>query len=565
MSKKLRVDDEKSVVDARDLSPGRKAGVEGLPPGGKPDGAHTSDERRVARKQWWLLSFFIVLGLGLRMIFLFGTMGHDEAETFVLFASRSLRVGLSNYPFPNNHIFHTLLVHESTSLFGNAPWAIRLPALLAGILVVPATFFAVRGFFGRKPALLAAGLAAVSWPLVSYSVNARGYTIQTLIFLLLLIVAQRIKRKNDLASWAGFVCLGALGFFTVPTMMYFFGAVAIWLLISALRGDTPALPSKLVLRLALSCVAVAILVLLLYTPALIHSGITSQVTKPVTYHLHGVSFYRQIPIRMIGAVAFFTLSVMLSINRSGLLWVLMMTATATLTVFLAYGFVVSVFRNRRLSKHRSNLALVLLVWSAVVVLAQGYFPPERVFIPFIPLYFGYASAGLYFTWSRIRSKYTLPARVRVAYGLAVGLTLILAAVLILAQVPWQPRDLCTMRDAPEMAAQLSRILRPGDVVYMEPVTRKNLEYYFIRNGLPLSYFYGTDKYGPRDRAVTGRSFIVVDDLDGSPLDKTVKWAHLPASTGDRMDLVVCCDNSAAFIIPGRGSPVTVEGSPGVNN
>ena len=111
MSKKLRVDDEKSVVDARDLSPGRKAGVEGPPPGGKPDGAHTSDERRVARKQWWLLSFFIVLGLGLRMIFLFGTMGHDEAETFVLFASRSLRVGLSNYPFPNNHIFHTLLVH----------------------------------------------------------------------------------------------------------------------------------------------------------------------------------------------------------------------------------------------------------------------------------------------------------------------------------------------------------------------------------------------------------------------------------------------------------------------
>src|SRR5450759_3642925 len=406
MSKKLRVDDEKSVVDARDLSPGRKAGVEGPPPGGKPDGAHTSDERRVTRKQWWLLSFFIVLGLGLRMIFLFGTMGHDEAETFVLIAKRSLRDGISKYTFTKNHIFNKLLV------------------------------------------------------------NARGYTIQTLIFLLLLIVAQRIKRKNDLAAWAGFVCLGALGFFTVPTMMYFFGGVAIWLLISALRGDTPALPSKLVLRLVLACVAVAILVLLLYTPALIHSGITSQVTKPVTYHLHGVSFYRQVPIRMIGAVAFFTLSVMLSINRSGLLWILMMTATATLTVFLAYGFVVSVFRNRRLSKHRSNLALVLLVCSAVVVLAQGYFPPERVFIPFIPLYFGYASAGLYWAWSGFRSRYALPAPRSVAYGLAVGLTLILAVVLVLAQVPWQPRDLCTMRGAAEMTAQLSRKLKPGDVVYI---------------------------------------------------------------------------------------------------
>ena len=60
-------------------------------------------------------------------------MRFDEAFTFLRFASQPLLEGLTTYAEPNNHLFHTLLVHISTSLFGDQPWAIRLPALLAGV------------------------------------------------------------------------------------------------------------------------------------------------------------------------------------------------------------------------------------------------------------------------------------------------------------------------------------------------------------------------------------------------------------------------------------------------
>jgi hypothetical protein len=99
----------------------------------------------------------VVVGAGLRLPFLFQRMSHDEAETFVLFASRPLGTALSHYPFPNNHVFHTLLVHLSTGAFGNAPWVVRMPAFVAGLLLIPATFLAVERLYSRSAGLVAAG------------------------------------------------------------------------------------------------------------------------------------------------------------------------------------------------------------------------------------------------------------------------------------------------------------------------------------------------------------------------------------------------------------------------
>ena len=67
-------------------------------------------------------------GAGLRLAFLFQPMVHDEAVTYVYFASRPLGFALSYYPFPNNHLLNTLLVKASTGIFGNSPPALRLPA-----------------------------------------------------------------------------------------------------------------------------------------------------------------------------------------------------------------------------------------------------------------------------------------------------------------------------------------------------------------------------------------------------------------------------------------------------
>ena len=123
-------------------------------------------------------------------------MRYDESVTFVHYASRPWYIALTNYTAPNNHVFHSLLVHASTWIFGGAPWAIRLPALIAGILLVPASYVAARALVREARGALAASLVAGSSMLVEYSTNARGYTILALVFVLLLALATHLPRAG---------------------------------------------------------------------------------------------------------------------------------------------------------------------------------------------------------------------------------------------------------------------------------------------------------------------------------------------------------------------------------
>src|SRR3954447_22193732 len=83
--------------------------------------------------------------------------------------------------------------------------AVRTVPALAGILVVPATFFAFRRMVGERIALAAAALAAVSPILVSYSLIARSYMLVVLLAVLSLwALGALAERPADgrLALWA---------------------------------------------------------------------------------------------------------------------------------------------------------------------------------------------------------------------------------------------------------------------------------------------------------------------------------------------------------------------------
>jgi hypothetical protein len=76
----------------------------------------------------YALCTIILLAIVVRIFFLFQPMRYDEAFTFMRYASKPFYIGLSYYETPNNHIFHTFLVHIVYSILGDQPWAIRLPA-----------------------------------------------------------------------------------------------------------------------------------------------------------------------------------------------------------------------------------------------------------------------------------------------------------------------------------------------------------------------------------------------------------------------------------------------------
>ena len=85
-----------------------------------------------------------VIAVAIRAFHLNQPMRLDEARTFLDYAIRPLPDAISNYNIPNNHLLHTLLVWLSIRIFGDAEWAIRLPAFVAGVLIVPATYAATR-------------------------------------------------------------------------------------------------------------------------------------------------------------------------------------------------------------------------------------------------------------------------------------------------------------------------------------------------------------------------------------------------------------------------------------
>ena len=136
------------------------------------------------------------IGLTLRLVYLERPMHLDEAYTYNEYASRGLWTGIMQYTLPNNHLLNTALVWFSTTVLGIERWAVRLPALLAGVAMIPLAWLVAARFCGRRAALVAAALAATSEPLVAYSTNARGYTMVGLATLLLVLVAEAIVRTG---------------------------------------------------------------------------------------------------------------------------------------------------------------------------------------------------------------------------------------------------------------------------------------------------------------------------------------------------------------------------------
>jgi hypothetical protein len=71
----------------------------------------------------------VVIGALLRGYYLTQPMRYDESVTYLYFASQSWTTVVSSYTYPNNHVFHSLLVKAFATILGDDPWVLRsLPA-----------------------------------------------------------------------------------------------------------------------------------------------------------------------------------------------------------------------------------------------------------------------------------------------------------------------------------------------------------------------------------------------------------------------------------------------------
>jgi uncharacterized membrane protein len=432
-----------------------------------------------------------------RLEFLFQPMRYDEAGTYVHYASQPLYIGLTTYTAPNNHLLNTFLIHVSTALFGDAPWAIRLPALLAGILLVPATYLAARLVYDRQSALLAAAFVATASVLIEFSTNARGYTMVALAFVLLVALAAHLPRTESPAAWSLLAILGAVGIFAVPIFLYAFGSVVAWL-VGSLLLETRALLRS---RLLPAVLAFAALAALLYAPVIATSGLRAVVRNTFVEPQTWSYFAHHLPSSLASSYAGW--------HRD---------QPAPLWIVLALGFVVAIVLYHRVGRTRLTPLAGVVAFIPPVLVLQHVVPFERTWLFLLPLYLMAAAAGIVFVAGLVRAPGQWGAAVPV---LAVVLCAALAAKAVASQAVYRSEDTSTFRDAPQVASFLEQELRPGDRLIVVPPADLILEYYLDAKGFDAGRLLYTDFDAERVLAV------VKPPPDGYRLPEVLRWRLSP--------------------------------------
>lgn len=486
--------------------------------------------RRDGRLHVWALGAVVVAGVALRVLHLSQPIRYDEAATYLSFATRPLYLLVSDYSYPNNHILHTLLVRISTELFGDSPEAIRIPALTAGVLVLPATYLFARDFYDKWTGLVATAFVAVSAPQVLYSTNARGYTMVGLCFLGLLPVARRVTAGARTGWWLPFVAATVLGFYAVPVMLYPFLLVLSWMALEASARDGVEVPGPVTRRTAAATGIAAAATLLLYVPPLVVSGPRHVFAPPVMgAPLPPGEFFAGLPSHLAAVWAHWT---------DGL--------PRAVGAMLAVGFGVSLVRHRKLAGHAVPVPVAALVLLPVLAL-QRLYPPERVWLFLVPLFLTAASAGLVHVAGLVRDRHARAFRIGVA-ALAVAVPVVMGTGLVRSGTVVRSTETGTFRDAERVVELLAPRLEEGDrILAMVPSTAP-LRYHLEASGL-------SERWLDAGREPATRYFVVVDRREGQSLGKVIDRRDLPPSSAERARIVERIGAAVVYELPaGEASP-----------
>lgn len=424
------------------------------------------------------LLIIILIGAALRIHYLERPIYTDEAYTYLYFVRDGWRDVLTDYREPNNHIFQTILAWASVTHFDHQPYALRLPALASGILLLPLVYIAGARLYTPSAGLIAAGFTAVSVPLAEYAVNARGYSFIALFFALLVILAADFKRgsSNQVGRALAYGIVAALGLYTVPIMLYPLGAVSLWVVLSVLLEHRGVIRWQRLGVFAMGLTFGAWLTVLLYTPIIRTNGLDAVIGNRFVLSLSPEAF-RQTVINFPGEFLAYIAQGM----PHPLYWLL--------SIFAG----IAIIFHRFISQDRIPLILPTAIWLTVLVIIQYVLPPIRTWIFLVVLWCLLTGAGLalIFRWLRLATWVPL---------VSVMLVLMFSVQLWQADALNHTVTYKVEPDAEPTAAYLTTRLQPADRILLTNGAIHNFEYYLDAYGHPFNIVYLTDQISPDENA-----------------------------------------------------------------
>jgi Dolichyl-phosphate-mannose-protein mannosyltransferase len=449
-----------------------------------------------ATRQWFLttgqmrhasswLALIIVIGAAVRSFFLAQSMQYDEAYTFLNFVNG----GISShffYPLPNNHVLHTLLVRMSVELLGSHPVAIRLPAVLAGLLAIPLTFCLSRSVNGNsRSGFFAAALVAVFPYLILYDTMARGYSLVVLLSLCLVGLGLRVIEHPSIRLCSLMALVIALGVLNMPSFLFPTAGVFCWIsMMLVQRGRKPVWVLAHVLT---PCALMAVaLTGLFYTPVAIASnGIDSVINNRFVKSLPWEEFLNRLPVHI-------------SVTARRFLRDIPTPIRFVFLVLLVVGFYATA-RERRWSTFM--LLPAVAIGGAGILFAYHAIPYDRTWIYLLPLIFVLMDTGL-----------AAVAKCSAVYIKRVSLLLAgCAAVLIMNRN--MISSYADFPEAPALVDVLSGEMTPADRLVVQFPANAPMHFYMWYRNVPR-------ERSPAQGAVVGREFFVVKPSRYSLADMT---------------------------------------------
>ena len=414
----------------------------------------------------YMVSVLIFMGIGIRLFFLYQPIRHDEAFTFTNYASKPLLLALSNYSFPNNHLFHTLCVHISYLFFGNHVWAIRLPAFLASSILLPVTYLLARELYNKHTALLTTGLMAISSALIEYATNARGYALIALFFFFTIAIANYLRKKHNTVAWIILSGLSAIGFYTVPVMLYPFGTIMLWISLMAWKNDFSLNFINTIRHLFVYGLLTLLLTGLLYFPVILASGVDAIIANRFVQPLSIMAFLDRLPLRLS--------EVWTQWSRD---------FPNIISLILCIATIISVVFHQRIATHGISLAIPAVLFLVIALPTQGVLPPARVWLYLLPLFFLLSASGI---THLLQKLYTHQKCTRAVVVSALGLCICgtVGATHTLNQ--YYPYGPGTLKDAEQITQYLDTQFKPNDRL-ITIATAAPLEYYFQKHNVSISY------------------------------------------------------------------------------
>jgi hypothetical protein len=403
------------------------------------------------------LALLTLLAAALRIVLLDMPMRLDEATTFNEFVLQPWRSTLTKYWATNNHPLHSILAKITVDLFGRSPWAVRIPALVAGIALVPLSYFVARRLSTRGAAWYTAIGVSVLAPFVLFSTNARGYSMVAVFALLQWLAVRDALERERTTSWILVALFGALGVYTHLTMAFAYAGNMAWAVLWMVRRRRFTVRT---LRPAVVAGVASIgMAVVLYAPYAYVSGLDALVAndnvsaKGVSAFLRdapnllgriGKSWGTGLPLWLaIAAGVLAAVAVLAGIRAPTVEALLPLVSTAALVLFLAVSL--------RLPPPRSTLYLLPLVLAAVGALASRLTAGR-----------GRVTAAL--VWGAC----ALPLAV------VTGAHLTAQPVRTISETGWMP-------EGEAIYERLQATIAPGDAIASLWLPRDILRYYYLRD------------------------------------------------------------------------------------